>query len=61
MPAIPSQQDPLQDIWRVEELTPDVRRRLAEADPVYLPRSRRRIEGPAHVSPAPHRERPSAA
>jgi len=58
MPATPAQQDPLQDSWRIEELTPDVRRRLCA--PAHLLRGARRLEGPADVAPKPHSEHPRA-
>ena len=57
MPATPAHQDPLQYSWRVEELTPDTRRRLLEG--ASRSNQVRRIprEGPGRPAP-PHSERP---
>lgn len=59
MPATPAHQDPLQDTWRLEELTPDTRRRLAEGAPRPIEVRRLRSEGPGRPPP-PHSERPLA-
>ncbi|WP_325000352.1 hypothetical protein [Ramlibacter sp.] len=58
MPATPAHQDPLQDCWRLEDLTPDVRRRLFERTPLRTLASRNRREGPALPLPPRHTERP---
>lgn len=57
MPATPTHQDPLQDRWRVEELTPDTRRRLFEPAPRPIEAGRAPREGPGRRA-QPHTERP---
>lgn len=60
MPSTPSHQDPLQDVWRLEELTPDVRRRLVD-EPLRPVRARRlRREGPGLPRPGKPSEHPQS-
>ncbi|KQT13261.1 hypothetical protein ASG30_20065 [Ramlibacter sp. Leaf400] len=60
MPATPSHQDPLQDSWRLEELTPDVRRRLFEGAARRVQVQRFRREGPGHITTPLPSERPQS-
>ena len=61
MPATPAHQDPLQDNWRLEELTPDVRRTLEQASPQRTGVLRDRREGPTPPLPPRSTEHPQAA